>query len=188
MKKIFCLILASLIFTSNNISQDYNYWASATAGERIYTILFFEDAKIFSVSAEDEFFSSNNNGVTWELMGTKNISEIKNAGLQWRADIHCAVLHTTDGGNYWSPYSSQKQEHFCRVYLKDPNVGYQTAFEFLTRVTSELNSRLKDSSDEALNFPPQQCTEYYTNEDEGWALGWCVKNFEIKSSIKNSEK
>lgn len=177
MKKIFYSILAGLIITSENISQDYKYWEAAIPGERIYTIYFFVDEKVIAVSADNEYFLSTDEGIKWQLNKIRSIAELKNETQNLIVDIHCAIIHTTDGGENWYPYSSGKLEHFCRVYLKDPNAGYQIAFEFLTRVISEINSRLKDSPDGVLNIPPQQCTEYYTNENEGWALGWCVKNY-----------
>ncbi|QQS37575.1 MAG: hypothetical protein IPM56_06370 [Ignavibacteriales bacterium] len=177
MKIIFCSILAALIFYSKNIAQDYDYWESAIAGEKIYTIFFFTDATVIAISTESERFTSTNNGITWKLDDTKIISEINTSELFSSMDIHCAIIHTTDSGKSWYPYSSGKQEHFCRVYLRDPNVGYQTAFEFLSKITSEINDRIKSKDDGLKLNAPQQCTEYYTNETEGWALGWCVKNF-----------
>lgn len=188
MKKIFCLMIAALIFTSENIPQDNEYWETAIPGERIYTVYFFDDAKVIAVSTDNEHFVSTNSGITWKFIGIKKISEISSEAQKLYIDIHCAVIHTTDGGKNWYPYSSEKHEHFCRVYLKDPNVGYDIAFEFLSKVTSEINHQLKSSSIESLNIHPQQCTEYYTNEIDGWALGWCVKNFVMKKSIKNSER
>ena len=65
MKKIFYSILAGLIFTSENISQENKQWESAIAGERIYTILFFDDAKVIDVSTDNEHFASTNSGITW---------------------------------------------------------------------------------------------------------------------------
>ncbi len=185
MKNINCSILAFLMFTSITISQDHSYWEAAIPGEKIYTIYFFVDEKVIAVSADNEYFLSTDEGIKWQLNKIRSIAELKNETQNLIVDIHCAIIHTTDGGENWYPYSSGKLEHFCRVYLKDPNVGYQTAFEFLTKVISEINSRLKDSPLEALNLPPQQCTEYYTNADEGWALGWCIKNF--KSNDKNQK-
>ena len=94
-------------------------------------------------------------------------------------------MNTTDGGLNWFQYSKEKQDHFCKVYLKDPNVGYKTASEFLNIVSSKILSCIRNNAVETLEKKPQQCTEYFINEAEGWALGWCSKKIKVN---RDSEK
>jgi hypothetical protein len=86
-------------------------------------------------------------------------------------------MKTTDGGISWYPYDEEKQEHFCGVYLKDENTGYKVASEFLNKVTMEINYYYLTNKLDSILDHPQQCTEYYKSPDEGWALGWCIRNF-----------
>ena len=95
----------------------------------------------------------------------------------WQADIFCSVMQTTDGGNTWIPYEQGKQEHFCGVYLKDENTGYDIAGDFLSKVTEKIKTCSEKNELDLLINNPQKCTEYYRNAEEGWALGWCVKNY-----------
>jgi hypothetical protein len=86
-------------------------------------------------------------------------------------------MRTTDGGINWIPCTPGMQEHFCRVYLKDPNSGYRPAVEFLRTVCEKVQNFIyRNETGELINHP-QQCTEYYSNQDEGWAVGWCLKDF-----------
>ena len=89
------------------------------------------------------------------------------------------MLQTTDGGSSWLPYTKEKQEHFCKVYLKDPNVDYKTASEFLAKVTKDILDSLSKNKTEGLINHPKQCTEYYSNENEGWALRLVCKRIKI---------
>ena len=67
-------------------------------------------------------------------------------------------------------------EHFCGVYLKDKNSGYSIASDFLNKVTAKILANSKNNELDLIIDHPQQCTEYYRSADEGWALGWCVKD------------
>jgi hypothetical protein len=87
-------------------------------------------------------------------------------------------MRTTDGGFTWLPYLLEQQEHFCLVYFKDNNTGWKVAEEFLNKVVSIINTHVLNDDIQSLVDQPNQCTEYYTSVDSGWALGWCVKNYQ----------
>jgi len=180
----YIIILISVITESNVFPQSYDYWKNApTEGTRIYLIYFATEHYGFAVSAKNELFISTDAGNTWDLKETnKDISIPVSGDFLWSAEIYCSAMQIKDGGNSWVPYSAQMQEHFCRVYLKDPNVDYKTASEFLNTVTSKILSGIINNNIDSSADKPQQCTEYYSNEKEGWALGWCLKNFKMSKS------
>jgi hypothetical protein len=125
-----------------------------------------------------EVLQSTDGGTRW-FIDTPFIQSKDNEQNKWSADIYCSIMFTTDGGASWLPYNDEEQDHFCQVYFKNENTGWQTAEEFLNKVVATINSFMVKKEIETLIEKAHQCTEYYTDVDSGWALGWCVKNFEI---------
>ena len=185
MKIIYKMILIFILLSSNYHSQVNDYWKNAPVeGSRIYLIYFTTEQNGFAVSTKNELFVSTDKGNVWNLKETnKKISKTPDDNFLWSAEIYCSAMQTKDGGNSWNPYSDEMQEHFCRVYLNDPNVDYKTASEFLNSVTSKILSHILNKEIDSLANKPQQCAEYYTNENEGWALGWCLRNFNMNKSL-----
>ena len=179
MKNILNIIFVLILFSSPVAPQENDYWKNAPIdGSKIYSICFTDQENGYAISPNNEIFVTANSGLNWKLINDTMVIEksIPSDSL-WSADIYCSVLQTTDGGSNWLPYTKEKQEHFCKVYLKDPNVDYKTASEFLAKVTKDILENLSKNRIEGLINHPKQCTEYYSNENEGWALGWCLKNF-----------
>ena len=179
MKKIFWLLMISIFCSVLINSQDSNYWVNAPPGTtKIFTISFTDDLNGKAVSGEGDVLITSNGGTNWVINTnhSQDNSEIVEQ-FNWTADIYCSVMLTTDAGITWFPYDKGKQEHFCGVYLKDKNIGYNIAGEFLNKVTTKILDCSKNNELDLLIDHPQQCTEYYRNENEGWALGWCVKDF-----------
>ncbi len=180
--KLFSIVFI-LIYSVLCIAQDQEYWTNAPSGKtKIFTISFSDDQNGIAKSADGELLASEDGGKNWNAgTGTGYVDE-KNANeIFWKADIYCSIMKTNDGGNTWVPYEDGKQEHFCGVYLKDENTGYNVASEFLSKVTGKINSYVIDNKIDSLIDHPQQCTEYFKNAEEGWALGWCVKNFKLEA-------
>lgn len=179
MKTIIEILIIIFLLTALMYAQENNYWQAATIeGSKIYSIYFFDEQNGLAISAMNEHFITSDGGASWRYI--KNIAESlekDTAQNNWRTDVYCAVMNTIDGGKNWIPYSKVKQEHFCKVYIKDPNVDYKTASEFLEKVTKDIINNILINKIEALVDHPKQCTEYYSSESEGWALGWCIKNF-----------
>lgn len=173
-----CLLI--ILFTAISlIPQENDYWKNATVGkDKIFSISFIDKQIGVANSADGEVLVTSDGGLNWKAESVAP-SGIQSNGpkIYWKADIYCAVMKTTDGGNSWIPYEDGKQEHFCGVYLKDENTGYQVASEFLNKVTMEVNYYYMTDKLDALLNQPHQCTEYYKSSEEGWALGWCVRNF-----------
>jgi hypothetical protein len=185
MKFIYLVILLFSFFLTLQNQQKSDYWENAPVnGTHIYTIYFTSQAG-YAVSYFNNLFISTDYGTTWQGENSSELSKIKAEELVWSGEIYCSAMKTTDGGNTWVPYTSEMQEHFCRIYLKDPNTGDQAAEEFLNTVSKRILSGIQKEEIEILKNHPQQCTEYYSNKDEGWALGWCLKDFKfIRSSAK----
>lgn len=177
MRFIYLIILLISVFLTLQNKQHRGYWENAPInGTRIYTI-YFTTGSGYAVSYSDNLFISTDYGSTWHKKDITEMSKIKTEKFVWSGEIYCSVMKTTDGGNTWIPYTSEMQEHFCRVYLNDPNSGYQAAEEFLNTVSKKIFNSIEKEEIEILKNHPQQCTEYYSNKDEGWALGWCLKDF-----------
>jgi hypothetical protein len=183
---IYLSLLILLFYLIPGPLQGQDYWANAPAtGTKIFSISFTNDKDGEAVSAEGDVLVTTDSGKTWNLKS--NFSRIDNKVSNpfiWKADIYCSVMQTTDGGKNWVPYNKEKQEHFCGVYLKDPNSGYKVASDFLNKVTTLILSNNIDDEINLLLNKPQQCTEYFRSADEGWALGWCLKNFDHQSMAK----
>ena len=184
MKILSGVILFLIIFPTELISQRYDYWKNASAeGSKIYSILFLDGQKGYAVSSDGGIFASIDSGNTWIIKSDNSSSCINESKeIFWSADIYCSAMQTTDSGLTWHSYSKEKQDHFCQVYLKDENTGYKIAGEFLNTVVSRIFTSLSNNEMVSLINYPQQCTEYYSNANEGWALGWCLKNFKRKNN------
>jgi len=179
MKKIFLSFIITFSVSVNVIPQDISYWVNASPGEiKIFSVSFTNDMNGKAVSAEGDVLITSDGGTNWKINPKYSAKSIKNAEEYiWTADIYCSVMQTTDAGITWFPYDKAKQEHFCGVYLKDRNSGYNIANDFLNKVTTKIFNCSKNNEIDLLIDHPQQCTEYYLNGREGWSLGWCVKNF-----------
>jgi hypothetical protein len=182
MKVILKVMLIVITLSFGMTPQQYDYWYNAPVeGSKIYSICFTDQQSGYAVSTSNEIFITTDSGMTWNYRpGDLEIKKSNNNKTIWSVDIYCSIMQTTDGGANWLPYSKDKQEHFCKVYLKDPNVGYSTASEFLKKVTEKIIIKIKNNDIAKLINHPQQCSEYYSNEIEGWALGWCIKDLKIK--------
>ncbi len=184
MKLINKIILCSVLIQADSLPQVKDYWKDAPVeGTRIYSVVFTSEQNGFAVSLNDELFITTDAGFRWTIR-EKNIDAVSTESNEflWSAEIFCSAMQTIDGGTSWIPYSEGAQEHFCRVYLKDPNVDYKTASEFLNVVSSEILTAITHKHITSLINRPKQCTEYYSNEKEGWAVGWCLKNFKMSKS------
>jgi hypothetical protein len=177
----FChfLIILALLILSSAPAQDNDYWSNAPTGKtKVFAISFADEQNGRAISAEGDVLATSDGGKNWAVEKEVIVVSIKDSNpILWKADIYCAIMKTTDGGNIWIPYEEEKQEHFCGVYLKDENTGYKVASEFLNRVTMEINYYYMTNKLDSILDHPHQCTEYYKSPDEGWALGWCVRNF-----------
>ena len=158
--------------------QENSYWKNAPVGKtKIFTISFINKQIGVANSADDEVLATSDGGKNWKAESKDEPGiQATDSDFEWKADIYCAIMKTTNGGNTWFPYENGKQEHFCGVYLKDENSGYKVASEFLQKVTMEINYYYLSNKLDTLLDHPQQCTEYYKSAEEGWALGWCVRN------------
>ena len=133
-------------------------------------------------SKSGETLETNDGGKNWFLIEANDELLISGQPL-WSAEIYCSVMATIDGGTTWTPYLQEQQEHFCLVYFKDNNTGWNIAGDFLNKVVSDINEYLNNDDIESLLDNPHQCTEYFTNIDSGWALGWCIGNFKNLKGI-----
>jgi len=175
LKKIIILtyFLSLFVFCQNQF-----YWKNApTNGTKIYSIKFFDSNNGVAKSQLEETLVTNDSGRSWSPRArTEKVKEPDN--YLWSAEIYCSIMRTSDSGTTWVPYLQEPQEHFCMVYFKDQNTGWKVAEEFLIKVVNTINKYIKNNDIELLVNQPHQCTEYYTNVDSGWALGWCIKGFE----------
>jgi hypothetical protein len=172
----FIIVLFALISV---LAQQKDYWSNAPIGKtKLFTISFTNEQNGTAQSAEGDVLVTKDGGKSWtpdkELIYE---SQKVSSQILWKADVYCSIMKTTDGGITWFPYEEGNQEHFCGVYLKDKNTGYKVANEFLNKVTSEITNHHKNHNLDSLINHPHKCTEYYRSADEGWALGWCVKDY-----------
>ena len=158
--------------------QDKLYWKDApTSGTKIYLLKFFDPGNGIAISQFGETLKTVDSGEHWFLSAEKEKRE-EPINVLWSAEIFCSVMSTNNGGITWVPYLQKPQEHFCRVDFKDMNTGWMVAEEFLIKVVNTINTHIQNGDIESLINQPHQCTEYYTNVDLGWALGWCIRGFE----------
>ena len=177
--KILLKIIVLINFVSSFvICQNQFYWKDAPIeGTKLYSIKFFSTSNGIAESQFDETLETIDNGGSWSLRAiTDKKKQLSN--YLWSAEIYCSVMRTTDGGITWVPYLKEPQEQFCTVYFKDKNTGWKVAEEFLNKVVNTINTYIQNDEIESLVDQPHQCTEYYTNVDLGWALGWCIRGFE----------
>jgi len=177
--KIF--FFSSLIILNTCIvvfAQDNDYWLQAKSGNtKIFSIIFNDSENGSAESVDGENFTTTDAGKTWLLTDFSSIGQKNHSQILWKADIFCSIMKTTDGGVTWFAYDQEKQKHFCGVYFNDENTGYKIASDFLNKVIERvIYYTKKDELDQLVNHP-QKCAEYYRNAEEGWALGWCIKNF-----------
>jgi hypothetical protein len=179
MKKIIKILIVVFLLTSILIAQENYYWKNAPVeGSKIYSIFFADQQNGHAISSKGEIFETTDSGNTWISKNEISKNEKKETNNNfWSVDVYCSVMQTKDGGKSWLSYTKEAQEHFCGVYLKDNNSGYKIANEFLNKVSSNVFSSIRENEINSLIDHPQQCTEYYSNETEGWALGWCLRNF-----------
>ncbi|MDH3268368.1 MAG: hypothetical protein OEM46_05890 [Ignavibacteria bacterium] len=176
-------IFFSLIFTLTTLipvaAQSNDYWLNAPLGTtKIFTISFADVQNGEALTEEGDVLITTDGGISWADESNITLTNVKSSSkILWQADIYCAIMKSTDGGNSWLPYNKGKQQHFCGVYLKDDNTGYKVASDFLNKVINEIRIYSEEDKLESLLDHPQQCTEYYRNADEGWAVGWCIRNF-----------
>jgi len=178
MKILLKMIVLINFLSSFMICQDQFYWKDApTQGTKIYLIKFFNANNGVAKSQFEETLKTNDSGESWSP-GAWTEKKKESTNYLWSAEIYCSVMRTSDGGVTWVPYLQDPQEHFCMVYFKDHNTGWKVAEEFLNKVVNTINAYIQNDDIESLVDQPHQCTEYYTNVDSGWALGWCMRGFE----------
>lgn len=182
MKTIIEILFYLLLFSSLLFTQEKKYWIDAPVdGNKMYTLLFTNNNEGYAFTIENHIFRTTDAGKCWNYT-TLKLVDLDKINVLWKTDIYCSVMQSVDGGENWEPYSGERQEHFCKVYLKDPNVDYKIAADFLSKVTEDIFNKISNNRlDDIINHPVQ-CTEYFCNESEGWALGWCIRNFEGKTN------
>jgi hypothetical protein len=181
MKLVLIVFALSILNSLFVFSQTRPYWDSAPMkGFKIYSISFSDSESGWAVSKLGEVLHSNDGGKHWKP-DTNSFKPDCTERKLWCADIYCSIMITTNGGSSWQPYTDKEQEHFCLVYFKNNNTGWQTAEEFLNKVTITVNTFIERNEKESLIEKAHQCAEYFTNADSGWAVGWCVKNFQFNS-------
>lgn len=178
-RTVLIALMPSLIILISTPAQDNDYWTNAPTGKtKIFTISFIDKQNGVAKSGEGEVLATADGGRSWAPDKEISLaSEKSSLQILWSADVYCSIMKTTDGGNTWVSYEEEKQEHFCGVYLKDANTGYKVASEFLYKVTNEINNHYENDNLDSLVDHPHKCTKYYRSAEEGWTLGWCVKDF-----------
>ena len=172
--KIFMILL---FLMSISYAQSKPYWNNApTTGTKIYSLEFIDADNGWAKSKLGEVLITTDGGKRWTV--DSNPDEVSSIDPHlWSAEIYCSVMNTTDGGITWNQYTEEMQDHFCQVYFKNENTGWKTSEEFLHKVVSTIKSFINKNGTETLSKKAYQCTEYYTDMNSGWALGWCVKNY-----------
>lgn len=175
----YLFLVITLLYLIPGPAQYKPYWTKAPVnGSNILTILFTDNLNGKAVFADGELLITKDGGISWLFRNQfVQAGVVNETSFLWKADINCSVMLTTDSGATWIPYNKEKQDHFCNVYLKDENTGYKVAGNFLNNVTKIISKHFANEEIDLLINHPVQCTEYFINADEGWALGWCLKNF-----------
>jgi hypothetical protein len=175
MRFFYLLVLVSSVFLTLINKPEDNFWNEAPTDDVLLYNIYFTQYSCYAVTGNHIYFKSYNNGSTWQTANSHEISKLNIKDIIWSARICCSSLKTTNGGKSWVPCSSESQDRFCRVFLKDPNTGFQPAGEFLKMVCSKIfTSLLNNESDQLKN--PRQYTEYYSSKNEGWAPGWYLSD------------
>lgn len=173
--KVIILIVIPLVFL---FGQTKFYWKDAPIqGTKIYSIKFFNSTNGVANSEYAETLITNDGGKHWASFNRTEESSYSENYL-WSVEIYCSAMKTSDRGITWKPYLLEPQEHFCKVYFKDENTNLKVAEEFLSKVVNLINERLTKGELDSLVNSPVQCTEYYTDTQSGWALGWSIRSFE----------
>lgn len=178
MKTLFNTALFIISVLTFTLAQNPSYWDNAKPGKmKIYSLFFNDDNNGFAVSAEKDYFFTSDKGNSWLRVNESDVQKFvkPNSDVKWSADVYCSVMYTNDGGENWSSYNKEKQDHFCAVYLKDQNTGYKTGCDFLRKVTANIIASKNNGTVNRLRTEPQQCTEYFSDENSGWALGWTAQ-------------
>ncbi len=185
MRFFYLMVIVSGVFLTLNKEEDNFRTTAGTDGTLLYNVYFTENEG-YAVSNNHTLFTSRNNGNTWQEAGPAWDSNFDSKKFIWSARICCSSLKTTDGGNSWIPCSSESQDKFCRVFLKDPNTGYQPAEEFLNMVSKKIFTCLLNRETNSLRQPCKY-TEYYSNRYEGWAPGWYLSELTTFDTLKELE-
>jgi len=181
MKYLFKIIFIVVIQSIFLFGQNKFYWKDAPIqGTKIYSIKFFDSSNGVAISQYAETLFTHDSGIHWTpIKPNEEISIPEN--YLWSVEIYCSVMNTNDGGVTWKSYLLEPQEHFCMTYFKDENTKSKVAEEFLSKVVNVINERMTEGKLDSLVNSPVQCTEYYTDAQSGWALGWCTKSFIIRN-------
>ncbi len=184
MKSFYLVVLISIVLLTLVNKPDDNYWKTAEKDGALLYNIYFTDNGCYAVSNNDILFISNDNGSSWQAADPKEMSNINSKEFIWSARVCCSSLKTTDAGKSWISCNNNTQNRFCRVFLKDPNTGYQPAEEFLNTVCSKIFTSLLNNSADLLKKHPQQYTEYYVSQAEGWAPGWYLSDLMTFDTLK----
>jgi hypothetical protein len=161
-------------------SQDKPYWRQKTkTGTQLYKIIFLDKDNGLAESRLGVSLRTTDGGTHWEVIEYPvEVSEI--VDWIWTASIHCAVMSSSDGGKTWMPFMGIEQEHFCSTYFNDKESGWKKGDNFLREVVGKIKTHLARDDINSILDRSFQCSEYFTAIDSGWALGWCLKEFDIK--------
>jgi len=176
MRFFYLVVLVSSVLLTLVDKPDNNSWNKAVKDGTLLYNIYFTDNGCYAVSRNNIYFISYDNGSTWQAADPKEISNVNSKEFIWSAKVCCSSLKTIDGGKNWIPCNNEAQDKFCRVFLKDPNTGYQPAEEFLNTVCNRIFSSLLNNDPDLLKKHPQQYTEYFVSQDEGWAPGWYLSD------------
>ena len=181
MKKLFKASIIPLLLFINIPAQDYEYWNNAPLGEqKIYLICFASNNHGFAVSEDQYYFDLKDSTENYVINYWGNTKpKINDTDISWSAEIYLSVMHTTDAGINWAPYQNKSQNQFFSVYLKNELTQYDVGKEFLASVISKILEQEKTNQIEQLINHPIEYSEFYSSENEGWAVGWYVKNHRL---------
>ncbi len=177
--KLYILVLFSALLYPQSDNTLENVFSKDKV---IYSIRFYDSQNGSAVSEDGINFYTTDGGINWTIFDNRSISSSgqgKNS-IYWSADICLHTLHTTNAGLTWLTYSGEQQKHFIQAYLRDENTEYKIAINFLQSVSNNILTEINNSEKTTDFGPSKNFTEYYTNENEGWVLGWYLKNFILK--------
>ncbi len=193
MKSITVLLFLSFSLHSSLISQEYEISnKNIFEGTRLYAITFLDSNIGIADSYYGEVLVTTNGGSNWKVKTGSEIEKLKAAAttksnFYWSVNIYCDVRQSTDGGETWSSYPQNQEEHFCTVYFRDKNTGWKVAEEFLQNVVLTIQSKLSSNNWDKEIGLFQKCREYYTDIKTGWWVGWCFKNLVINEDLSDNQ-